>query len=87
MFLGFDFVGTVTGTFDGFSSTQQIDSGMMPIPAGITIGSNSISFALDGQQETLAYNAANVIARSRLTSEIHAPEPAACTTAIFSRAH
>lgn len=86
MFLGFDFVGTVTGTFDGFSSTQQIDSGMMPIPAGITIGSNSISFALDGQQETFAYNAANVIARSRLTSEIHAPEPAACTTAILSRA-
>jgi len=57
----FDFNGTVTATFAGVTHSQTIDSGMIPIPAGLTIGSNSIQFDIDGQHESLSYNAANVI--------------------------
>ena len=64
-------------TFLGQTKSQVVDTGMMPIPGGIAIGSNSISFDIMGQQETLAYNAATVIARSRhtLISQQHATIP------------
>ena len=63
----FDFNGTVTATFAGQTHSQTFDSGMIPVPAGLTIGSNSIQFDIDGQHESLSYNAANVITSSRRT--------------------
>jgi hypothetical protein len=66
-FLGFDFVGNVTASQNGVQVySGHVNSGMMPIPSMIdlSIGSNSISFDINGQHESLAYNASNVITLS-----------------------